>query len=272
MGRLEKIKKYFTSRGKIKSFINQLVYDDKLIGILNRYNLQILPQVDADTLFSSIGENSVPLINVKADFTGGISPVNDYYMLCRVAKAIKAKKYFEIGTWLGLSAYNIHINSNNTEIYTLDIPYDHEEIRLYNIPEEVFGFYSHNFKLIHHLKADSKDFDHKAYLNSFDLVFIDGNHSLEYVKNDTKIALELIKNDNSIIAWHDYILCGEVNKNVLCGIFESIPASEHKHIIHLYQSNIALYSKSFNFPEKYFGQWDIPVNNYELSIKQQTRF
>jgi predicted O-methyltransferase YrrM len=271
MSKVEKFKKFFNSKGKIKTFVNQLVYEDKLIAILNKYKLHAFNQVDTETLFLLLGESSVPEINVKADFTGGISPVNDYYMLCRIAKAIKAEKYFEIGTWLGLSAYNIHINSKNTEVYTLDIPYDHEEIRLYGIPKDVFGFYSKKIETIHHLKADSKNFDCKPYSKTFDLVFIDGNHSLDYVKNDTKIALELIRNEKSIIAWHDYILSGEVNKNVLCGILDSIPAAEHKHIIHLYQSNLALFSKSFNFPERHFDQWEIPVYNYELTIKQKTK-
>lgn len=271
LSRIEKIKKYLNSQNRIKAYVSGLVNDDKLEGILNKYKIHALPQVDVNDFFASLGETITPVINVKADFTGGISPVNDYYMLCRIARAIKAEQYFEIGTWLGLSAYNLHLNSKDTGVYTLDIPPDHEEIELYKIPEEVFGFYSKHIQSIHHLRADSKLFNYKPYSKSFDLVFIDGNHSFDYVINDSKIALELIKDEHSIIAWHDYILCGEINKNVLCGILESIPAEEHKHIVHLYQSNIALYSGTFDFPKKYFDQWKIPLHNYNLSIKQETR-
>jgi len=38
----------------------------------------------------------------------------------------------------------------------------------------------------------------------FDLIFIDGSHTQEYVKNDTELALRLVQKNNGIILWHDY--------------------------------------------------------------------
>ncbi|MBL8012699.1 MAG: class I SAM-dependent methyltransferase, partial [Candidatus Omnitrophica bacterium] len=36
-----------------------------------------------------------------------------------------------------------------------------------------------------------------------DLVFIDGNHSYEFVKSDTENALEMLS-EKGVIIWHDY--------------------------------------------------------------------
>ena len=52
------------------------------------------------------------------------------------------------------------------------------------------------------LKSDSKQFKPGVYDKSIDLIFVDGNHSQDYVENDTRIALELMKNDSSIIEIH----------------------------------------------------------------------
>ena len=52
------------------------------------------------------------------------------------------------------------------------------------------------------LRSDSAKFDTTPYLNSMDLVFVDGAHSYEYVKNDTEKGLEMLR-PGGIIAWHD---------------------------------------------------------------------
>ena len=160
-----------------------------------------------------------------------------------------------------------HNLGQNAEIYSLDIPASHYEISQYEIPTEIFGHYSNGIKNVHFLKSDSKYFDFKSYRKQFDMVFIDGNHSFEYVKNDTKIALELIKDENSVIAWHDYKMMGELNKKVLAGILAGIPESEHKHLFSLNQSNLAIYSKAFNFHKRLIGKWEIPEVKFIVSIE-----
>jgi predicted O-methyltransferase YrrM len=252
--------------------MNLSLANDNLETILKSNEIKALNVILIEDLMKFYKQAEPLEAIIKIDFSGGISSPNDYYFLCFLAKALNIKKYFEIGTWLGLSAYNMSLNTGqNTEIYTLDIPSNHPDLKLYNIPEEIFGFYSKGNSKIHHLKSDSKTFDKSKYKNQFELVFIDGNHSFDYVMNDTKVALELIKDDNSVIAWHDYILSGELNKSVLAGILEAIPKKEHKHIVHLYQSNLALYSKSFTFPAKELPSWYIAKNNFELLMKVKSQ-
>jgi predicted O-methyltransferase YrrM len=52
------------------------------------------------------------------------------------------------------------------------------------------------------LRSDSATFDTIPYLGSMDLVFVDGAHSYQYVKNDTEKGWEMLR-PGGIIAWHD---------------------------------------------------------------------
>jgi hypothetical protein len=56
---------------------------------------------------------------------------------------------------------------------------------------------------IHCLYGDSATFDFSPFLGKVDLLFIDGAHSYEYVRNDTLRAGPCCK-AGSVIAWHDY--------------------------------------------------------------------
>ncbi len=269
MGKVTKLKSLYDYRKQILGLVNDKNHEKKQNTVLAKYGIEKLPIVKPSDFFSKYprtkGDDS---ITITSDFSYGISPENDYYFLCRIAKAINTKRYFEIGTWLGLSARNISDNlGDDAEVFSLDIPFDHPEMAVFGIPEHIFGYYAKEKKNVTFLKSDSKLFNHVEYNKSIDLVFIDGNHSQEYVENDTRIGLELMKNNSSIIAWHDYVILGETNKNVLCGILNSVPTEMHKHIIHLQQSNMALYSPSFDFTPIKDKRWDIPESTFTVEMK-----
>ncbi|MCI0448531.1 MAG: class I SAM-dependent methyltransferase [Chlorobi bacterium] len=266
MKRIEKIKNFFKYRKELWSQLNSLLYTKQVENKLKSFNIQKLPEVSVSEFFAFYGNPDLNLA-VVSDFSDGISPINDYYFLCRIAKVLKTKTYFEIGTWLGLSARNIaDAMGAGTQIFSLDIPFDHPEIEIFKIPKEIFGHYSKDYPNVHFLKSDSKEFDFSKYYGTADFVFIDGNHSAEYVESDSRNGLKLLKNDDSVIAWHDYTVLGEVNKEVLCGILKAVPQSEHKHLYHLQQSNMAIFSKSFDFKERETPKWEIPENIYKLDI------
>ena len=54
------------------------------------------------------------------------------------------------------------------------------------------------------LYGDSATFDYTPYEGAMDFVFVDGSHSYEYVKSDTRTALKLLKPVGGVILWHDY--------------------------------------------------------------------
>lgn len=58
-------------------------------------------------------------------------------------------------------------------------------------------------KNIIQLFGDSARFDYAPYLGRMDVIFIDGSHSYEYVRNDTEVALKLA-GPSALILWHDY--------------------------------------------------------------------
>jgi len=58
-------------------------------------------------------------------------------------------------------------------------------------------------KIVHQPYGNSLYFDFLPYYGKMDLVFIDGNHNLPFIKSDTKNAIRML-NKNGIIIWHDY--------------------------------------------------------------------
>lgn len=53
------------------------------------------------------------------------------------------------------------------------------------------------------LFGDSMAFDETPYLDSCDLVFVDGAHSIPYVRSDTAKALRMVR-PGGVVLWHDY--------------------------------------------------------------------
>jgi predicted O-methyltransferase YrrM len=133
--------------------------------------------------------------------------------LAAFIQKVGAKRIFEFGTYKGVSTTQLALNlPDDGMVYTLDLPEDHPAYTLeipkaeerqiaaetgkgILIPQEL----SHKITF---LRSDSAKFDTTPYLNSMDLVFVDGAHSYEYVKNDTEKGWEMLR-PGGIIAWHD---------------------------------------------------------------------
>jgi predicted O-methyltransferase YrrM len=125
---------------------------------------------------------------------------------------------FEIGAFDGRTTINLALNApKSCVIYTLDLPpntatkypLESGEQHFVNKPDTVLRYtkyqdiYREEISRIHQLLGDSATFDYSEYNNSCSLVFVDGSHSYEYVKSDTKVALALAKK-GGVIIWHDY--------------------------------------------------------------------
>ena len=140
------------------------------------------------------------------------------FLLITAAKAISAKRLFEIGTFLGNTTLNLALNtSDDARIFTLDLDrssaqpltqnsFDAPLTAIHLSQESSLDFSSSPVaRKIRTLCGSSLTFDFSEWQSSIDLVFIDGGHDRASLLSDTENALHMARRDRtSCIFWHDY--------------------------------------------------------------------
>lgn len=166
-------------------------------------DVRIFPKID----YSSIFNGSCRFSFQTFPGVGASITLIEAAALAALIQRSNAKRVFEFGTYKGVSTTQLALNlPEDGMVYTLDLPVDHPIYLEYSklasesgmkilVPEDQ----EHKVRF---LKADSAQFDTTPYLGTMDLVFVDGYHSYEYVKNDTEKGLEMLR-PGGIIAWHD---------------------------------------------------------------------
>jgi predicted O-methyltransferase YrrM len=141
----------------------------------------------------------------------------DIVSLCLLARILKPKVIFEIGTFTGYTALHFALNTpEDAQIYTLDLSKDERAdpgmqvtVLDQNLVKVHAGTQRYAFDDSNAaakatcLYGDSATFDYSPYHGKVDLFFIDGAHSYEYVRSDTRNALKCC-HPGSVIAWHDF--------------------------------------------------------------------
>ena len=237
-GKFLKIIKIIFSNPKVLG--NLLQYDRSNTNHLKtKYKIDHLPTIDLLDLF--------PEFNIKVPFyagLGGGSTPLDYALLMKLAKEIPCKRYFEIGTWIGESASNLSTIVN--ECVSLSLSDEQLQEKKFYTKEMIQSqrFYSKNIKNITHIYGDSKTIDYTKF-GKFELIFIDGNHSYDYVKSDTMHAFKLLNNNNSMIVWHDYsnLTGDDINWEVFAGILDGCPKDQIQNLYHVSNTMCAIYTK-----------------------------
>lgn len=145
---------------------------------------------------------------------GNIQPY-EIFVLLTILKSRDARKVFEIGTFDGRTTRNLAANVGDGHVYTLDLPPSVEADKLkfhlddletpLILREKVGARYvgTPEQQRITQLFGDSATFSYEPYLGQMDLVFVDGSHSIDYVRSDTENAFRMIKPDG-VVVWHDY--------------------------------------------------------------------
>jgi predicted O-methyltransferase YrrM len=133
--------------------------------------------------------------------------------LALLAKLVRPKRCFEIGTYDGRSVLAIAMNSRpDAEVFTLNLPPDYVE----NNPDKTDVDVLLSAKVrsgerflsqpeghrIKQLFGDSRSFDFSSY-DRMQFIFIDGAHDEESVLSDSRNALKMIDPAGGIVAWHD---------------------------------------------------------------------
>ncbi len=266
MGKFNKFLKAVSLILKKPALLNNVLNDNNVWKnyVKRNYNLQAgLPVVNINELFPDFSE-TVKLFG----FLDGSSLPTDIALLTKLATQIKDCKFFEIGTWRGETIVNVA--SVAKECYTLNLP--EEEMKKSGLTEDYINqhaFFSKNILNIIHLKGNSKTYDFAGLNKKFDLIFIDGDHHYDLVKNDTKKVFEFLTHDNSIVVWHDYAYNPEtIRYEVLAGILDGTSLEIHKNIYHVSNTlsavfmNKKLEGKTLETPAK-------PDKYFEVSLKMK---
>jgi predicted O-methyltransferase YrrM len=258
---MSKIGKAFKAIGLLlrkPALLNNVLHDEDVMKKIVAQKHSVsggLPVVDLLDVAPSLNESVQPY-----SFLDGTSSPLDLALLRALAKQHADCRYFEIGTWRGESVANLAAVAK--ECVTLNLPDD--EMRRMGLDEEYISlhrFYSKDLPNVKHLQHNSSTFDFGS-AGKFDVIFVDGDHHYESVKQDTANVFSMLNDDNSVIVWHDYVdHSGNVRYEVLAGILDGAPSEYRSNIYHVSNTMCALFTKkkvktysqpAFQRPDKTF--------------------
>ena len=239
---LKKLLKIFTMVLKYPRSLNyvinnDMVWEKKLEK--KQGNLIGFPMIELKEIDKSFSETLKSF-----SFLGGGSLPTDIALLKCVCRKFENCSYFEIGTWRGESVLNI--SEIAEECYTLNLSRE-EIIKLYKneLYADLHGFFSKGKSNIHHLTGNSLNYDFAGLNKKFDVIFIDGDHQYDNVKNDTEKVFKNLIHDESIIIWHDYAYNPEkLRPEVMLAILAGTPTKYHKYLYFVANTMCAIFYRN----------------------------
>jgi predicted O-methyltransferase YrrM len=261
VSKIKKTVRAFQNIAHEPSLLN-LVLNDREVRkkeFLKKYpHFEALPQID----FFDLGGDFEETIDLC--FLDGGSLPTDLALLKTLAKG--KKSYFEIGTWRGESVWNVAKVIDECTTFNLS----KEEMLALGLNKkygELHGIISKKNPKILHLEGNSKTFDFAGLNQKYDLIFIDGDHSYEMVKNDTEKVFQNLIHENSVVVWHDYAFNPEkIRYEVFQGILDGLPKNFHKDLYHVANSMCAVFMKG-DFKTKAFEGLKEPDFLFEVNLK-----
>lgn len=164
---------------------------------------------------TSVLDSNIDLTLLEPMAAGGNVSTLELLVIASLSRRAKPPTAFEIGTFDGRTTLNIAANLGpNGRVYTLDLPQlELRDTKFELAPGEgafvdkkesgtKFLGTTHATKITQ-LYGDSAKFDFSPYEARIGIVFVDGSHAYDYVRQDTVSALRLAS-ENAIILWHDY--------------------------------------------------------------------
>lgn len=196
-------------------------------------------------------------------YLDGGSLATDYALLQSIVRRTQECRYFEIGTWRGESVANVCAYAHSC--VTLNLPLD-------DMPADYrsqVGMYSTSKDNVKQIFGDSRQMDFSS-MGKYDVVFIDGDHRYEYVKNDTQKVYNHLLHKNSIVVWHDYGNSPEdVRYEVFKGILDGLPKEEHQYLFHVSNTKCAILLREGVDVKELKKQLAVPLYNFVTTIKRE---
>lgn len=174
----------------------------------------ILPKRSLTQLFPNIEtkEIRVPVHQTVRRHPWAL-PMVELLQLAAVVHHTQPHRIFEIGTYTGSTTLMMAMNTpSETEIFTLDIDPAVRETHQHGygvggFPKFTVGSAYLDTPVaakIQQLFLKSSSFDFRPFYGTIDLVFVDADHTYEFVKADTATAFKLLRS-GGIIIWDDYL-------------------------------------------------------------------
>jgi len=134
-------------------------------------------------------------------------------VLCSLVCALRARRVFEIGTYRGWTSYLLaSAMPQGGKLFSLELPpgsatahplkpRDRYELSAQEVGETFRRRLPAGGEVVQ-LWGDSATFDFAPWEEAMDLVFVDGAHTHDYVRNDTLAALGMVR-EGGLVVWHD---------------------------------------------------------------------
>ena len=156
-------------------------------------------------------KHGITINHIPAGPEGMFLTYQNVCIACLV-KLMAPKIILEIGTYRGRTTRTLFLNSDEkTHIYTVDISPDYvleKDTTDRKLVEESKKLtkrcYLPESSRVHQILGDSTKIEWKKIANGqpFDLIFIDGSHSMFHASSDTRNALDVLS-DKGMIIWDD---------------------------------------------------------------------
>ena len=216
----------------LRSFFSRRPFIDRTLCHFLRRRLT-LPALSLADLFPDFDERMVSIGQIPRG--GWSTPLADLLMFLKIAVCTEPKRLMEIGSFRGYTALLLaqHV-SPDAKIVTIDRHPDHGEAYrktpLARMIERRVG------------ETDRAMFAQDAPA-SYDLIFVDADHSYRSVRNDTELVLPLLS-PVGFIVWHDYANWGYFSGQN--GVPEYLGELAAKLPVgHVLESNLAIHSPSW---------------------------
>jgi len=138
------------------------------------------------------------------------------------------KTIFEFGTWIGRSA--LGFSQNYKQVMTIDYAGPHDIGHIYG--DYSSGHFVKDVPNVVAVNTNSLTFNFTELENMFDVVYVDGDHTLEGARSDLQNALRLVK-QNGYIFVDDYA-------NHTMGVNQAVAELDFENTYEITDFNIAV--------------------------------
>lgn len=252
-----------------RALLKQLLFFSELqLGkdfVLNKLQEKPLQEIEIFDIIPSFKEEIE-----GATFSEGSSTAIDLAFIKSIVKSKQDCDYLEIGSFRGESLINVlpvcktatSISLSPKEMAEMNIPADYIEADYCLVtPNEKLTRIQHN----------SLTFDYNSLNKKYDVIFIDGDHSTNGVKTDTKNAMKLLKDESSIIIWHDCSFSySDIRFDVIQGIMLGTTDEQFNSFYRVRNTLCGIYKRNMK-PSAIQRNAQIPNKTFNVSIDLQKR-